>query len=545
MNNIVFGFEIPANEPARAFEPGAGDRLEVQRALTALSAREVEIPLIIGGKEVRSGTLVDVRNPGRHRQVLARVHQAAEAEVDAAIRAALAAKREWETMSWVERASITLKAADLIATKYRHQMLAATMLGQGKNAYQAEIDSVCETVDFLRYNAYFASGIYADQPRSGFDQLNRLEYRPLEGFVLTVSPFNFTAIGSNLNMAPVLMGNTTVWKPASTAVLSSYLLMQIFREAGLPDGVINFVPGSGAVIGRVALRHRDLAGLHFTGSNRTFNLLWRGVAEHLERYRAYPRIVGETGGKGFIVVHRSSDPREVATAIVRGGFEYQGQKCSAASRAYLPRSLWPAIESSLLDMVGRIRLGEVTDFRHFMNPVIDEASFDGIMRYIEQARRSPDASILAGGHGDKSEGYFIEPTLILTTDPHFVTMEEEIFGPVVTLYVYEDEDWPTVLELCDATSPYALTGAVFSRDRYAFVDACRVLRHAAGNFYLNDKPTGAMVGLQPFGGARASGTNDKAGGPLNLLRWVSPRTIKETFVPATTFEYPFMKQESV
>jgi len=540
MNNIVFGFEIPANEPAKSFGPGSADRDQIRRELAAVSAVEAEIPLIIGGLEVRTGVLVPVRNPCRHGQVLAQVHQAGEAEVEAAIAAALAARRDWETMSWVERASITLKAADLIATKYRYQMLAATMLGQGKNVYQAEIDSVCETVDFLRYNAYFASGIYADQPRSGFDQLNRLEYRPLEGFVLTVSPFNFTAIGSNLNMAPVLMGNTTVWKPASTAVLSSFLLMQIFREAGLPDGVINFLPGSGSLIGRVALRHRDLAGLHFTGSNGTFNQFWRGIAEHVDRYRAYPRIVGETGGKGFVFVHRSADSREVATALIRGGFEYQGQKCSAASRAYIPRSLWPSIESTLLEMVARIRVGETTEFRNFMNAVIDEASFDSIMGYVDRARTSPAASILAGGRGDKSQGYFIEPTLILTTDPHFVTMEEEIFGPVVTLYVYEDDDWAAALDLCDATSPYALTGAVFSRDRYAFVEACRVLRHAAGNFYLNDKPTGAMVGLQPFGGARASGTNDKAGGPLNLLRWVSPRTVKETFVPATDFEYPFM-----
>jgi 1-pyrroline-5-carboxylate dehydrogenase len=392
--------------------------------------------------------------------VLARVHQAGEREVQAAIAAATAAKRDWETMSWVERASITLKAADLIATKYRYPMLAATMLGQGKSVYQAEIDAACETVDFLRYNAYFASGIYADQPRSGFDQLNRLEYRPLEGFVLTVTPFNFTAIGSNLNMSPVLMGNTTIWKPAATAALSSYLLMQVFREAGLPDGVVNFVPGRGSLIGRVALGHRDLAGLHFTGSNATFNGLWRSVAERLEHYRAYPRIVGETGGKDFVMVHRSVDPREVATAIVRSGFEYQGQKCSAASRAYLPRSLWPEIEAALLEMTGRIRVGEVEDFRNFMNAVIDEAAFDNIMGYIEKAKASPDATLIAGGRGDKSEGYYIEPTLILTTDPHFLTMEEEIFGPVVTLYVYEDQDWADTLELCNATSPYALTGAV-------------------------------------------------------------------------------------
>ncbi len=358
--------------------------------------------------------------------------------------------------------------------------------------------------------------------------------------MLAVSPFNFTAIASNLNMAPVLMGNTTVWKPASTSILSSYLLMQIYREVGLPDGVVNFVPGGGSLVGRVALGHRDLAGLHFTGSNRTFNQLWRDIAGRLEHYRAYPRIVGETGGKGFIPAHRSADAQDVATAIVRGGFEYQGQKCSAASRAYIPRSLWPSFESALLEMIARIRVGGTDDFHNFMNAVIDEAAFDTIMGYVMRARTSPSARVLAGGRGDKSIGYFVEPTIVLTTDPHFLTMEEEIFGPVVTIYVYEDRDWASVLDLCDTTSPYALTAAVFSRDRYAFVEACRVLRHAAGNFYLNDKPTGAMVGLQPFGGARASGTTDKAGGPLNLLRWVSPRTIKETFVPATTFEYPFM-----
>jgi 1-pyrroline-5-carboxylate dehydrogenase len=542
MNNIVFNFEIPTNEPLRPFGAGSPDREGVRRALQVRTAEVEEIPLIIGGREVRTGVLGAVCDPCHRGRVLARVHQAGEAEVAAAITAALTAKREWETLSWVERASISLKAADLIATKYRYPMLAATMLGQGKNVYQAEVDAACETIDFLRYNAYFASGIYADQPRSGFDQLNRLEYRPLEGFVLAVSPFNFTAIGSNLNMSPVLMGNTTVWKPASTSILSSYLLMQIFREAGLPDGVINFLPGSGALIGRVALASRDLAGLHFTGSNATFNQLWRGIAGQLEQYRAYPRIVGETGGKGFVFVHRSADPLEVATAIVRGGFEYQGQKCSAASRAYIPRSLWPAVEAALLDMISRVRLGDVSDFRNFMNAVIDEASFDSIMGYIARAKAAATATVLVGGRGDKSEGYFIEPTLVLTTDPHFVTMEEEIFGPVVTLYVYDDEDWAAALDLCDSTSPYALTGAVFARDRYAFVEACRALRHSAGNFYLNDKPTGAMVGLQPFGGARASGTNDKAGGPLNLLRWVSPRTIKETFVPATSFEYPFMAE---
>jgi 1-pyrroline-5-carboxylate dehydrogenase len=401
---------------------------------------------------------------------------------------------------------------------------------------------VCEVIDYLRHNVYFASQIYSDQPHSGPEELNRMEYRSLEGFVFTVTPFNFTAIASNLNTSVALMGNTTLWKPASTSILSSWVLMQVLMEAGLPPGVINFIPGQGSTVSGPVLAHPMFAGLHFTGSNATFNSLWRTIAGRLDTYRSYPRIVGETGGKGFVFVHNSANPQEVATALIRGAFEYQGQKCSAASRAYIPASMWPEVRRRVGEMLGRVKTGDVRDFRNFVNAVIDEASFDNIMGYIDRARTSSDATIVEGGHGDKSKGYFIEPTIIQALDPRFVTMEEEIFGPVLTLYVYEDEKYVETLRLCDATSPYALTGAIFSNDRYAYIEACRILRYAAGNFYLNDKPTGAMVGRQPFGGARGSGTNDKAGGPLNLLRWTSPRTIKETFVPAATFEYPFMRE---
>ena len=543
MNNTVFQLVVPHNEPVQSYAPGSAARERLKSEIARQAGTEIEIPLIIGGKEVRTGKTARVVMPCDHHHALATYHMATEKEVGSAIEAALAAKRQWEVLSWVERVSITLKAAELLSQKHRDLVNAATMLGQGKNAYQAEIDSACEVIDFLRYNAYFASQIYANQPRSGFDKLNRVEYRPLEGFVFTVTPFNFTAIASNLNMSVALMGNTVVWKPATTSLLSSYYLMQVFREAGVPDGVLNFLPGSGALIGSVVLKHRDLAGIHFTGSNATFNTLWKGVSDNIERLRTYPRMVGETGGKDFIFVHASADPAEVATAIVRGAFEYQGQKCSAASRAYIPRSLWPEIKDRLVAMVSEIRVGDVRDFRNFVNAVIDEASFDTIMGYIEKAKASPGAEIVTGGKGDKSKGFFIEPTIIHTADPHSVTMEQEIFGPVMTLFVYEDERYEAALELCDQTSPYGLTGAVFARDRYAFVKACQVLRHAAGNFYINDKPTGAMVGLQPFGGARGSGTNDKAGGPLNLQRWVSPRTIKETFVPATHFAYPFLGAE--
>jgi 1-pyrroline-5-carboxylate dehydrogenase len=543
MNNTIFHFDVPHNEEVETYAPGSPARARLKAELDRQAASAIEIPLIIGGKEIRTGKTGRVVMPSEHGHVLATYHKATQKEAALAVEAALAARREWELLSWVERASITLKAAELLSRKHRDLLNAATMLGQGKNAQQAEIDAACETIDFLRYNAYFASQIYAGQPRSGFDQLNRMEYRPLEGFVFTVSPFNFTAIASNLNMSVVLMGNAVVWKPATTSLLSNYYLMKVFQEAGVPDGVINFLPGSGAQIGEAVLAHRDLAGVHFTGSNATFNGIWRAATAGLEQKRAYPRLVGETGGKDFVFVHASADPAEVATAIVRGAFEYQGQKCSAASRAYVPRSLWREVRERLAGMVSEIRVGDVRDFRNFMNAVIDEASFDSILGYVERARAVPGTEILVGGKGDKSRGYFVEPTIVQTPDPRSVTMEEEIFGPVMTIYVYEDRDFEATLKICDETSPYALTGAVFSRDRYAFITACRALRHAAGNFYLNDKPTGAMVGLQPFGGARGSGTNDKAGGPMNLARWVSPRTIKETFVPATDFRYPFMDAE--
>ena len=433
-----------------------------------------------------------------------------------------------------------MKAAELLSKKYRYTIVAATMLGQGKSVYQAEIDAACEVIDYLRFNALFAAQIYEEQPRSAWDQLNRLEYRPLEGFVYTITPFNFTAIASNLNMSVALMGNTTIWKPATTALLSNYILLKILMEAGLPAGVVNFLPGKGPEISKTVLSSPYLAGIHFTGSNSTFNRLWKDVSNNLEKYKTYPKLIGETGGKDFIFVHNSSDPLQVATAIIRGSFEYQGQKCSAASRSYIPVSLWPEIRKMLKKMASDIKVGNVNDFSNFMNAVIDESSFDNIMKYINAAKNSSGCEILTGGKGDKSTGYFIEPTIIVTKDPEFTTMREEIFGPVMTIYVYDDDKFEETLHICDQTSPYALTGAIFSNDRYALIKACQVLRYAAGNFYYNDKPTGAMVGMQPFGGARASGTNDKAGGKLNLLRWTSPRTLKETFLPATDFRYPFM-----
>jgi len=541
MNNAVFTFQPPANEPILQYEKGSVERLEIEKEIARMGNEVIEIPVIIGGKEIKTGKTVEVTMPHNHKKVIAICHQVTENEVELAISEALKAKAAWENVSWIERASILLRAAELISKKYRYQIVASTMLGQNKNVYQAEIDAACEVIDYLRFNVFFASHIYSDQPKSEFGQLNRLEYRPLEGFVYTISPFNFTAIGSNLNMAPVLMGNTTVWKPAQTAVLSNYYLMKIFMEAGLPDGVINFLPGSGSLISKIVLNNQDLAGIHFTGSNVTFNSLWRGLTENLEKYVSYPKIVGETGGKDFIFVHHSAKPIEVATAITRGAFEYQGQKCSAASRSYVPKSLWHEIKEILMTQVSEIKVGSVEDFTNFMNAVIDEKAFDNIMSYIDFAKKSTDCEILIGGHGEKSEGYFIEPTVIVTSNPHFKTMEEEIFGPVMTVFVYDDNDYEKTLHICNKTSPYALTGAIFSNDRYAMLLACRILKYAAGNFYINDKPSGAMVGLQPFGGARASGTNDKAGGSLNLLRWVSPRTIKETYMPADDFRYPFME----
>lgn len=543
MNNAIFNIERPVNEKTNSYAPGTRERKALNAELDRLSAEVQDIPLIIGGKEVRTGKTGKVIMPSDHQHILGNYHMAGEKEVKMAIDAALKAHEEWETINWVERVSITLKAAELLSKKYRPLINAATMLGQGKSAYQAEIDASCETIDFLNFNAYFISEIYKEQPLSQRETINRVEYRPLEGFVFTVTPFNFTAIASNLNMAPVLMGNTSVWKPSSTSILSNYFLMKVFQEAGLPDGVINFLPGSGGLIGNIALHHRDLAGIHFTGSTSTFNSIWQLAAGNIANYKSYPRMVGETGGKDFIFVHPSADPQEVAVAIVRGAFEYQGQKCSAASRGYIPESLWPEIKQRIGDMLSTVTVGDVREFGHFMNAVIDEASFDNIMSYIDFARKSNEAEIIFGGTGDKSKGYFVQPTVIQAKVPHFKTMEEEIFGPVMSIFVYKDKDFNSTLEICDQTSPYALTGSVFSKDRDALNHACRVLRYAAGNIYFNDKPTGAVVGQQPFGGARGSGTNDKSGSYLNLLRWMNPRTIKETLIPATEFSYPFMKED--
>ena len=541
MNNAIYNFREPKNEAVLLYKPGSEERELLEKELNIQKNQVIDIPLIIGGKEIRTGITGRVVMPSDHKHVLATYHMATEKEVEMAINAALDAKCEWMTLSWMERAAIMAKAAELLSKKYRYRINAATMLGQGKNVMQAEIDAACEVIDYLRFNTYFASLIYQEQPISESENINRLEYRPLEGFVYTVTPFNFTAIASNLNTSVALMGNTTVWKPATTSLLSNYYLMKVFEEAGMPAGVINFVPGSGAMISSVVLKHRDLAGIHFTGSNSTFNSLWKQVSDNLTSYKSYPKLVGETGGKDFIFAHQSANPLELATAIVRGSFEYQGQKCSAASRAYIPDSLWEETKTELLKMISDIKVGDVVDFKSPVNAVIDEISFDKIMSYIEKVRSSDEAKIITGGKGDKSKGYYIKPTIIVTDNPHYFTMEEEIFGPVMTILVYNDDLFDDTLKICDETSPYALTGSIFSNDKYAMIKACRLLRYAAGNFYINDKPTGAMVGQQPFGGARASGTNDKAGSHLNLLRWVSPRTIKETLIPATGFKYPFME----
>lgn len=543
MNNAVFIFDYPQNEPVKSYSPGTRERKQLQAELDTMSTQQYDIPLIIGGKEIYTNDTDNITMPHDHGHVLGRYHKAGPKEIQMAIDAAQKAHKQWESFSWFERASVTIKAAELIAKKYRSKLNAATMLGQGKSAYQAEIDAACETIDFLRFNAHFISDIYNEQPHSDPGIINRLEYRPLEGFVFAVTPFNFTAIASNINMAPVLMGNTSVWKPAATSMLSNYILMEIFKEAGLPDGVINFIPGNGPLVGNQVMAHKAFAGLHFTGSNRTFNTLWRTASANLENYRSYPRIVGETGGKDFVLVHSSADAEEVATALVRGAFEYQGQKCSAASRAYIPDNLWPKVKDLIRDMLKSITVGDVRDFSNFMNAVIDEKSFDNIMGYISKAKNTSDAEIIFGGTGDKSKGYYVQPTVIQAHNPHFVTMEEEIFGPVLSIYVYKAEDFKETIKLVDETSPYGLTGSIFASDRGILVNVAEELKYAAGNFYFNDKPTGAVVGQQPFGGSRQSGTNDKAGSHLNLLRWISPRTIKETLVPPTDYKYPFMKPD--
>ncbi len=540
MNNTIFSFPKPANEPVLGYAPGSPERKKIREALGELYNTVTEIPIIIGGKEIRTGNMGTVVMPTENKHVLANYHKVGEKEVQMAIEAAMEARKQWAETPWIERASICQKIATLIAGKYRYLINAATMLGQGKTTMQAEIDSACELVDFLRYNAHYMSQIYADQPCSDNGTLNYVTYRPLEGFILAVTPFNFTSIASNLEMSPVLMGNVTLWKPSTTALLSNYLLMKIYKEAGLPDGVVNFLPGSGALIGKVVFASPDFGGVHFTGGTNTFNGFWKSIGENINNYKTYPKIVGETGGKDFIFVHHSANVRQVATAIVRGAFEYQGQKCSAASRAYVPASMWPEVKKLVGEMISTIKVGDVRDFSAFVNAVIDEASFDNCMNYIEHAKQSPDAEIVFGGTGDKSVGYFVQPTVILAKKPDYKSMCEEIFGPIITIYVYDDDKYAETLQLCNSTSPYALTGAIFSTCRKALHEAYDVLKYAAGNIYFNDKPTGAVVGQQPFGGARASGTNDKAGSYLNLLRWVSPQAIKETFAPAEDYSYPFV-----
>ena len=543
MSNAIFSLPEFQNEPINPYAPGTRERALLKAELERQYNLELDIPLIIGGQEVRTGKTQKAVCPHDHQHVLARYHEAGEAEVRMAIDAAMAAKKAWEATPWEDRAAIFHKMGSLISTKYRYILNAATMLNQSKSAFQAEIDSTCETADFFRFNAKFMEQIYRQQPISDPHVWNRVHYRALEGFVFAVTPFNFTAIAANLPTAPAIMGNTVVWKPASTSILSNHYLMQLYKEAGLPDGVINFIPGRGSMIGKIALEDRNFAGLHFTGSTGVFNSMWKTISGNLERYRSYPRIVGETGGKDYIFMHASGDGAVVAAAIVRAGFEYQGQKCSACSRVYVPASRWTEVKDQLMGLLADVKMGDVRDFRNFFNAVIDEAGFDNTMKYIELARNAKDAQIIAGGKGDKSVGYFIEPTVILTTNPKFVTMEEEIFAPVVTIYVYDDAKLEETLKILDETSPYALTGAIFARDRYVINHLTEVLANTAGNFYINDKPTGAVVGHQPFGGARSSGTNDKAGSFLNLIRWTSPRTIKESFTPPADIKFPFLEAE--
>jgi len=533
----------PRNESVRSFAPRTSERQSLKSSLAEMSARQIEIPLLIGGKEVRTGRTSTAVMPHHHKHVLATWHKAGRAEVEQAVCAAAEARREWSSWKFEDRARIFLRAAELLTTTWRDKLNAATMLNQSKTAHQAEIDAVCEMIDFLRFNVYFAEKLYEDQPLSPAGMWNSLDYRPLEGFVYAVTPFNFTAIAGNLSSAPAIMGNTVVWKCASSTVYSNYHLAKLFESAGLPPGVINFVPGDASTVSEVLLNHPDLAGIHFTGSTEVFHGMWRTTGENIGKYRSYPRIVGETGGKDFIIAHASAGVEAVMTAIIRGGYEYQGQKCSAASRVYIPDTMWKSLRDPLIEAINGIRVGDVADFSNFMGAVIDDKSFKKISGYIEAARHSADVSILAGGNTDDSMGFFIRPTLILSTKPSYTTMCEEIFGPVVTLYVYPQKEWLSTLELVDRTSPYALTGAVFAGDPKAIAQAHKALRYAAGNFYINDKPTGAVVGQQPFGGSRASGTNDKAGSILNLLRWVSARTIKETFVPPTHYPYPYMDSD--
>jgi len=542
MSNAIVDIDKPLNEQALGYLPGSPGKAALKARLAEMEQSEIEIPLIIGGKEVRTGKTGSCVMPHKHFHVLARYHMAGEEEVSMAIQAALEAKKSWENMPWEHRLSIFIKAAELLSGPWRQTLTAATMLGQSKTVAETEAEATCELMDFFRYNAYFARKIMEDQPRTGPGTFNRLEYRPLEGFVFAVTPFNFTAIGGNLPTSPAMMGNTVVWKPASAAIYSNYQVMRLLQASGLPDGVINFLPGSGSTVGPMVMGHPMLAGIHFTGSTEVFSNFWRTVGQNIESYRSYPRIVGETGGKDFLFAHPSAHVEALVSAIVAGGFSYQGQKCSASSRVYIPQSLWPQVKLRLLEEVNSLKVGDPTDFTTYLGAVIDRSAFDSIKGFIDFAAQSQDAEIIAGGGCDDSEGYFIQPTVILTTDPKFKTMEEEIFGPVVTVYVYADDDLDQALDLCESTSKYALTGAIFARDREAIIEIEKRFNYSAGNVYVNDKTTGAFVGMQPFGGGRGSGTNEKVGSRQNIMRWVSPRTIKETFDPPTDYHFELMQE---
>jgi len=541
MTNAIFQVPVPKNEKVLSYQPGSPEKKAVKAALKALKSKEIDIPMTINGQKIKSGNRISIHPPHELSHTLGYFHQGDKKHVKAAIDAALSAKVKWENMPWQDRAAIFLRAADLLAGPFRAKMNAATMLAQSKNIFQAEIDAVAEFCDFLRFNVQYMTEIYQQQPMSVDGIWNRLEYRALEGFVFAITPFNFTSIAGNLCAAPALMGNTIVWKPADTQIYSAAVIMEIFEAAGLPAGVINLVFADGPVAGEVIFNHTDFAGLHFTGSTKVFQTLWQTIGNNITSYRSYPRIVGETGGKDFVVAHSSADPKQVATALSRGAFEFQGQKCSAASRAYISKSIWQEVKKYLLADLASFKMGTPENFTNFINAVIDERSFDKIRGYIEQVKKDKKASIIAGGNYDKTKGYFVEPTVIVTTDDKYLTLCEEIFGPVLTIFVYDDENYEKMLNIVDNTSPYALTGAIFSNDRYATLKADELLKHSAGNFYINDKPTGAVVGQQPFGGARGSGTNDKAGSILNLYRWVSPRTIKENFNPPMDYRYPFLE----
>ena len=541
--NGVIKIPRPTNEPVMVFAPGSPEKVSLKSELTRMLGEEIEIPLIIGGKEIRTGNFAECRCPHDHNHLLGRYHKAGPDEITMAVIEAKKAWKDWSEMDWISRASIFLRAAELLATKYRDVINASSMLGQSKTVHQAEIDAACELIDFYRYNPYYMQRIYEEQPDSSPGIWNYVEYRALEGFVFAVTPFNFTSIAGNLPTSPAMMGNTVLWKPASSAVYSAYFIALLLKEAGLPDGVINFIPGPGRYVGDPVLEKADLAGVHFTGSTAVFQAMWKTIGSSIMNYKTYPRIVGETGGKDFVFVHSSTDVEAVATALLRGAYEYQGQKCSAASRAYIPADVWPAIKNKLLDELQTLKMGDVMDFSNFMAAVIDKAAFDSIVEYIEFAKNSDTAEIIFGGTYDDSKGYFIQPTVVVVTDPHHKLIEEEIFGPVLTIYIYPENQFTEALDLCDTTSPYGLTGSIFANDRKAINEAYKTLRHAAGNFYINDKPTGAVVGQQPFGGARGSGTNDKAGSFMNLLRWVSARTVKENLNPPKDHRYPFLGEE--